>query len=119
VLEAAVRERAAHVDDSRLAIDVAALEREPLAGPKPAELCRVVGEQPPDDRPRKHLTQRLGRLEPMPGRDPHPPRRDLVRAMLRQPAITERRDRLGEQPAQLLDRARWTRLESRPASRQR
>jgi hypothetical protein len=40
----------------------------------------------------------------MPRRDRHPPSGDLVRAQLREPAIAERRERLSEQPAQLLDR---------------
>ena len=70
-----------------------------------ALLGRVDVEHPPHDRSGEHLPQRLRRLEPVAGRDRHPPGGDLDRAELVEP-IAEDRDRALEQEAKLRERHR-------------
>jgi hypothetical protein len=83
----------------------------PLLGVAPLrvldpELGRVDIQQPPADRAREHLPERLGRLEAMPSRDRHPPGGDRRRAKLAQASLAEGAHRLCEQPAKLLGRLR-------------
>jgi len=73
-----------------------------------AGFSRVDVDHSPDDGSSQHLPQRLRRLEAMARRNRHPPRRNLLRAKLRQPTRAECLDGLREQPAQLLDRLRLT-----------
>ena len=69
------------------------LERALLSPPPLRIVNALLGgvpvEQSPDDSAGEHLAQRLGRLEPVSGRDRHPPRGDLLRAQLPEPQITE------------------------------
>jgi hypothetical protein len=66
-----------------------------------AELGRVGVDQLPQHGPGEHLAQRLGGLEAVALGDRHPPRGDLARVEVCQPAALERGDGLAEQPAQL------------------
>jgi hypothetical protein len=63
-------------------------------------------DHPPAHRAREYLPERLCCLEAMSRRDGHPPRRDLGRSQLADPAVAEYTHRLRKQPAQLLDRLR-------------
>ena len=71
-----------------------------------ALLGRVDVEHPPHDRAGEHLPQRLRRLEPVAGRDRHPPGGDLDRAELVESVVAEDDDRACEQEAKLLERHR-------------
>ena len=71
-----------------------------------SRLRRIDVDQAPLDRPVQHLPQRLGGLEAMPGRDRHPPRRDLRRAQLAETALAKHPHRLRQQPTKLVDRLR-------------
>jgi len=51
---------------------------------------------PPRHRPSENLAERLGRLEPVPGWDRHPPRRDRRRLELVDPPVPEDLHRLAE-----------------------
>jgi hypothetical protein len=71
-----------------------------------ALLGRVDVEHLPHDRPGEHLPQRLRRLEPVTGRDRHPPGGDLDRAKLVEPVVAKDDDRARKQEAKLLERHR-------------
>jgi hypothetical protein len=60
----------------------------------------------PFDCAAQHLAERLRRFEAMPGRNRHPPGRDLLRTELSQTLIAELAHRFRQEPAQLLDRLR-------------
>jgi hypothetical protein len=86
------------------------LER-PLLGAPPLRvidtvLGRVDVDHPPLDSATQHLPKRLRRFEAMPGRDRHPPSRDLLRTQLSQTLIAELADRFRQEPTQLLYRLR-------------
>jgi len=68
---------------------------------------RVDVQQLPRDCGVQHLPERLRGLEAMPLRERATPAADLVRPQVNEPHLTERRRRLREQPAQLLDRLRF------------
>jgi hypothetical protein len=70
------------------------------------ELGRVDVEQSPADRAGEHLPERLGRLEAVPDRNRHPPRRDPRRAKLAQAPFAEGAKRLLKRPAKLRGRLR-------------
>ncbi len=84
------------------------LLRSPALRVVDAPLRRICIDQPPADGARQHLPERLRRLETMPGRDRHSPRRDLDCAKVADPAIAERAHGLREQPPELLNRLRLT-----------
>ncbi len=69
-------------------------------------LGRVDVDHSPLDSAAQHLAERLGRLEAMPGRNRHPPGRDLLRTELSQTLTPELAHRFRQEPAQLLDRLR-------------
>jgi hypothetical protein len=80
-------------------------------GPSPLRIVdalfgRIDIDHSPSDSARQHLPECLGRLEPVPGSNRHPPRRDLLRTKLPETPVAELCDRFREQPAQLLDRLR-------------
>ncbi len=59
-------------------------------------LGRVDVEHAPHDRAGEHLSKRLACLEPVAGRDRHPPGGDLDRVELVEPVVAERRDGASE-----------------------
>jgi hypothetical protein len=71
-----------------------------------AELRRVGLDHPPEHRPREHLAKGLSRVEAIPGREPDPPRGDLLRPDLADWSLPESSNRLPQQPTQLLNRHR-------------
>jgi hypothetical protein len=71
-----------------------------------ADLRRIDVDHPPRHRAVKHLPQRLCRFEAVAGREPHPPRSDLLGGQLANPSIAEHGRCLAEQVAELLDRHR-------------
>jgi len=78
----------------------------PPYGVVDADLGRVDVDHPPCDRAVEHLPERLGCLEAIAGRQPHPPRGDLLRGQLADLAVAEDRGCLAEEVAELLDRHR-------------
>ena len=69
-------------------------------------LAGLTVDHPPRHRPLQNLAKRLGCLEAVAGRQPHPPLGDLLRPQLADLSIAEHRRRLAEQVAELLDRHR-------------
>jgi hypothetical protein len=69
-------------------------------------LAGLTVDHPPRHRPLQNLAKRLGCLEAVAGRQPHPPLGDLLRPQLADLSIAEHRRRVAEQVAELLDRHR-------------